>query len=165
MLREVVESKRVKDKGYLFVAYPKKNNKEYTEYIERDTLFPAISPDEEGYVLKSTMKFAHMVSFNDTFTVVGIKNEPKKVKKTTTKKASQCVGDYVSRISDIQQYLKNQREIIDFYNVLAPGYQRDWARFVYSAKRTETQEKRLSEMAKILGEGFKTMNLYRANKK
>lgn len=165
LLKEIVEQNRVKDNGYLFVAYPKKNNKEYTEYIERDALFPAISTDDDGYVLNSTMKFARMVSFNDTFTVVGIKNEVKKVKKSTTSKASQRVGDYVNRIPDIQQYLSNEKEILDFYNALTPGYQRDWARFVYSAKRIETQEKRLSEMAEILGEGFKTMNLYRANKK
>ncbi|MGG0662793.1 hypothetical protein ABE042_01620 [Viridibacillus arvi] len=127
LLKEVVEQNRVKDNGYLFVAYPKKNNKEYTEYIERDALFPAISPDDDGYVLNSTMKFARMVSFNDTFTVVGIKNEVKKVKKSTTSKASQRVGDYVNRIPDIQQYLSNQKEILDFYNALTPGYQRDWA--------------------------------------
>ncbi|MEK4093617.1 YdeI/OmpD-associated family protein [Viridibacillus sp. FSL H8-0110] len=71
----------------------------------------------------------------------------------------------MNRIPDIQQYLSNQKEILDYYNALTPGYQRDWARFIFSAKRKETQEKRLSEMVEILGKGFKTMNLYRANKK
>ncbi|ETT87762.1 YdeI/OmpD-associated family protein [Viridibacillus sp. FSL R5-0477] len=71
----------------------------------------------------------------------------------------------MNRIPDIQQYLSNQKEILDYYNALTPGYQRDWARFIFSAKREETQEKRLSEMVEILGKGFKTMNLYRANKK
>ncbi|MBK3497429.1 YdeI/OmpD-associated family protein [Viridibacillus sp. YIM B01967] len=48
------------------------------------------------------------------------------------------MGDYISRIPGIQQYLSNQKEVLDFYNALTPGYKRDWARFVYSAKRAET---------------------------
>lgn len=51
------------------------------------------------------------------------------------------------------------------YNELTLGYQKDWARYVYSAKKKETQEKRLSEMETILSEGFKTIDVYRRQKK
>ena len=40
-----------------------------------------ISPDEDGYVTGSDLKFSRMVSMNETFTVVGLKSVPKKKKK------------------------------------------------------------------------------------
>ena len=46
------------------------------------------------------------------------------------------------------------------YAELTPGYQRDWARYIYSAKQAATQEKRRTEMLDILGKGHKTKNLY-----
>jgi hypothetical protein len=41
------------------------------------------------------------------------------------------------------------------YSQLTFGYQKDWARYVYSAKRKETQDKRLLEMETVLGAGYK----------
>ncbi|MNN12356.1 hypothetical protein D3C81_1253430 [compost metagenome] len=106
-----------------------------------------------------------MVSFDDVFTAVGLKFETKKTKKTATTKSSQRVEDYISRIPDIKQYLENDEEVLERYNQLAPGYQKDWARYVYSAKRSETQEKRLLETKDILAEGYKSIDLYRGRDK
>ncbi|MGG3640071.1 YdeI/OmpD-associated family protein [Bacillus gobiensis] len=50
------------------------------------------------------------------------------------------------------------------YNELTFGYQKDWARYVYSTKRKEAQEKRLLEMETIVGEGYKSIDLYRRNR-
>ncbi len=164
-IKLVIEKKLLKDKGYLFFAYPKKGNPTYKEYIERDSIFHGIGVDEEGYVSGSDIKFARMVSLNDVFTVVGLKSEPKKAKKAASSKASQCVDDYINNVEDIKQYLKNKVDLLNFYNDLTPGYQKDWARYVYSAKRKETQEKRLIEMETVLGDGFKSMELYRQSKR
>lgn len=68
-------------------------------------------------------------------------------------------------IDDIRSFLKNNEEVLAKYDALTYGYQKDWARYVYSAKREETQEKRLLEMVTILGEGYKSMDLYRREKK
>lgn len=163
-LQLVIEKNAVNEKGYLFFAYPKKNNPKYTEYIERDSIFPYISVDEEGYALNSSLKFSRMVSFDDVFTVVGLKSEVKKTKKTANTN-SQHVDDYIDRIPDIKQYLENDKNEMERFNQLAPGYQKDWARYVYSAKRNETQEKRLMEMKAILVEGYKSIDLYRGRDK
>jgi hypothetical protein len=40
-----------------------------------------------------------MVSMDDVFTVVGLKREKKKIKKTP--EASQCVADYVDKVKDV----------------------------------------------------------------
>ncbi|WP_338010899.1 YdeI/OmpD-associated family protein [Paenibacillus alvei] len=66
----------------------------------------------------------------------------------------------MDHIADIQKYLANSAQL-EFYNNLTPGYQKDWARYVYSAKKTETQQKRLIEMESILAKGYKSFDLYR----
>ncbi|MBI0579041.1 YdeI/OmpD-associated family protein [Neobacillus cucumis] len=161
-LQSVIKQNLLEENGYLFFAYPKKNNPKYDEYIDRDRLIQALPSDEEGYVLGSNIKFARMVSLNDVFTVVGLKSAPKKASST---KNSQCVDDYIVHVEDLKQYLSKSRDLLEKYNQLTFGYQKDWARYVYSAKRKETQEKRLLEMETVLGEGFKSMELYRQSKK
>ncbi|PKR85342.1 YdeI/OmpD-associated family protein [Heyndrickxia camelliae] len=163
-LQFITEKQIVKNNGYLFFAYPKKNNPQYKEYIDRDRFLQEINLDEDGYVPGGNLKFSRMVSLNDVFTVVGLKSAPRKTKKLTSAN-SQCVDDYIANVEDIRQYLQSKEEILNAYNQLTPGYQKDWARYVYSAKRKETQEKRLLEMEKVLGEGYKTMDLYRRDKK
>ncbi|BFH66767.1 MAG: YdeI/OmpD-associated family protein [Paenibacillus dendritiformis] len=162
-LNQVIERQLLEEGGYLFFAYPKKNNPKYAEYIERDSFFAEVPMDEDGYVGGSPIKFARMVSLNDVFTVIGLKSQAKKAASST--KPSQCVDDYVDRVKDIKAYLQHDEEIGERYNQLTPGYQKDWARYVYSAKKKETQDKRLAEMKTVLAEGYKTMDLYRRNKK
>lgn len=162
-LNNVIEKQLLSDKGYLFFAYPKKNNPQYKEYIERDQIFPYINVGEDGYVADSNLKFSRMVSLNDVFTVVGLRSEKKKA--TASSKKSQCVDDYIVHVDDIKRYLEKNAELLSTYNALTFGYQKDWARYVYSAKRKETQEKRLLEMEDILGEGYKSIDLYRRSMK
>lgn len=164
-LNNIIDNNVIEDNGYLYFAYPKKNNPTYKEYIERDQLFIDISPDEDGYVPNSQLKFSRMVSLNETFTIVGFKSLPKKMKKTVCSKASQCVDDYIEHVEHIKQYLTRTEELLNIYTQLTFGYQKDWARYVYSAKRSETQEKRLLEMETILREGYKSIDLYRRKKK
>ncbi|WHY64865.1 YdeI/OmpD-associated family protein [Neobacillus sp. SuZ13] len=164
-LKSVIDNQLLEKNGYIFFAYPKKNNPKYQEYIERDSLFEAVAMDEEGYTFGSDIKFSRMVSLNDVFTVVGLKSTPKKVKKIANSKSSQCVDDYIIHVDDIKQYLNRNEELLASFNQLTFGYQKDWARYVYSAKRKETQEKRLLEMETVLGEGYKTMDLYRRKQK
>ncbi|KMJ56917.1 hypothetical protein AB685_19565 [Bacillus sp. LL01] len=160
----VNEKQLLSDNGYMYVAYPKKGNPVYEDYIERDKFYADLNLDEEKYLPNSTLKFSRMVSLNEVFTVVGFKSVPKKAKKKTSAK-SQCVDDYIVHIEDLKNFLKNNETVLAKYNDLTYGYQKDWARYVYSAKRAETQEKRLLEMAAIIDEGHKSMDLYRRNKK
>lgn len=164
-LQTVIEKQLLNEKGYLFFAYPKKNNKQYSAYIDRDSFFAEMPVNEDGVITGSNIKFARMVSFNDVFTVIGLKAEPVKGKKTANPPSSQCVDDYIVHVEDIKQYLSDKEELLKLYNQLTFGYQKDWARYVYSAKRAETREKRLSEMEAVLAEGFKTIELYKQSKR
>lgn len=151
------------EKGYVFFAYPKKGNKRYETFIHRDEMFPAMGVGEDGYIGNSDVKFARMVSMDDVFTVVGLKREKKKVKKTPV--ASQCVADYEDKVKDIEALLANDPEELEFYRSLTSGYQKDWARYIFSAKQQATRDKRCKQMVEILSEKYKTVDLFRRKKK
>ncbi|WP_059283686.1 hypothetical protein [Bacillus coahuilensis] len=38
-LQKIIEQKLVKDNGYVYFAYPKKNNNKYEAYIDRDSIY------------------------------------------------------------------------------------------------------------------------------
>lgn len=158
-VHEIIEKDVLNKKGYIYLAYPKKGNKVYPTFIHRDDLLAGLNADEVGYIKESTIKFARMVALDDIFTVVGLK-EDSKSKNIQSTKASQCVDDYVEMIPLIEKELQNAPEIFIFYQSLTPGYRKDWARYVYSAKQEATIEKRLNEMKTILSEGYKSRDLY-----
>lgn len=151
------------EKGYLFFAYPKKGNNRYKTFVHRDEIFPAMNVGDDGYIGNSDMKFARMVSMDDVFTVVGLKREKKKVKKTSA--ASQCVADYEDNMKDVEALLGDHPHELTFFKSLTPGYQKDWARYIFSAKQQQTRDKRQQQMIDILSQGYKTIDLFRRKKK
>lgn len=161
MVEKIIQNESLNRKGYIFLAYPKKGNKVYPTYIHRDELFKGLNTDSEGYVGKSTIKFARMVGLDDVFTVIGLKEEEKNKKETVSSKASQRVDDYIEKILDIENDLSDSPKLLAFYQSLTPGYRKDWARYVYSAKQEGTREKRKEEMKVILALGYKSRDLYR----
>lgn len=139
--------------GRLLVAYPKKGNKQINTYVHRDAIFPALQVDDtDGYIPNSEYKFNQMVKLDDTYTIIGLKRVEKKNGKTI---ASQPVADYISYIPAIEKDLENDPHALLFFRSLTPGYQKNWARFVYSAKQETTQLKRKQEMIHLLNEGVK----------
>ncbi|SET48242.1 Bacteriocin-protection, YdeI or OmpD-Associated [Oceanobacillus limi] len=158
-MNQIIKEEQLAEKGYVFFAYPKKGNKRYETFIHRDEMFPALKVGEDGYVGNSDVKFSRMVSMDDVFTVVGLKREKKKSKKSTA--ASQCVADYEDNVKDIEALLRDHPNELMFYQGLTPGYQRDWARYIFSAKQQKTREKRQAQMIDILSQGYKSVDLYR----
>ncbi|WP_077212219.1 YdeI/OmpD-associated family protein [Bacillus dakarensis] len=161
--QRIIKEQLLLEKGYLFFAYPKKGNKRYEIFIHRDEIFPAMKVGEDGYVGDSDVKFARMVAMDEVFTVVGLKREKKKAKKSSA--ASQCVADYVDKVADIEKLLANHPDELKFYQELTPGYQVDWARYIFSAKQQKTRDKRQAQMVDVLSQGYKSYDLYRLQKK
>lgn len=119
----------------IYFCLSEKNNRKYKEYIDRDSFFEQNAVNEEGYVSGSTLKFSRMVSMDDVFTVIGLKSQAPRKSKPTNAKSSQRVDDYVDYISSIREYLNSDQELLELYDHLTAGYQKDWARYVYSAKK------------------------------
>ncbi|WP_336787623.1 YdeI/OmpD-associated family protein [Paenibacillus sp. MMO-177] len=163
LMTEIIENNYLEDGGYFYAAYPKKGNKAYPTYIHRDSLFEGLGASEaDGYVGDSEVKFARMVGLDDVFTVVGFKSEArKKGSSASSKKPSQSVADYEALVSQVEEELQDQPEILAFFRSLTPGYRKDWARYVFSAVQEETRAKRKAEMKFVLGEGYKSIDLYR----
>ncbi|GIN86669.1 hypothetical protein J6TS2_30550 [Heyndrickxia sporothermodurans] len=160
LVQKVIENQYLNKDGYFFVAYPKKGNKVYSTFIHRDELLDGLGADENGYIGTSNIKFARMVGLDDVFTVVGLK-EAARGKNQTSTKASQCVDDYIEMIPEVEKDLINSPDLLTFYQSLTLGYQKDWARYVYSAKQEATKAKRKEEMKMILAKGYKSRDLYR----
>lgn len=160
LVNRVIERQHLQKNGYLFAAYPKKGNKVYATFIHRDDLLAGLGSDEQGYIGTSNIKFARMVGLDDVFTVVGFK-EDAKGRGQTSSKPSQCVDDYISWIPNVEKDLEDTPELLAIYQSLTPGYRKDWARYVYSAKQEATQAKRREEMKMILQAGYKSRDLYR----
>ncbi len=148
--------------GILYFVYPKKGNKQYEQYIGRDDFFTIVDMNNQGYVGESNIRFNKMAAFNDVFTVIGLKHD---ADRKIASKTSQCVADYVQYIPNLQKHFAGDETVLELYNNLTPGYQRDWARYVYSAQTDATQQKRLIEMENILKQGYKSKDLFRQNKK
>ncbi|OKP82049.1 hypothetical protein A3844_24660 [Paenibacillus helianthi] len=163
LINTVIDRNYLDKGGYLYAAYPKKGNKVYSTYIHRDSLFEGVGADEDGYIGASNLKFARMVGLNDVFTVVGFKEETRK-KNEASSKPSQRVDDYTSMIPAVENDLQDSPEALKLYQSLTPGYRKDWARYVYSAVQEGTRAKRRAEMKKILGEGYKSIDIYRREK-
>jgi len=161
--RRIINEDQLLEKGYVFFAYPKKGNKRYDTFVHRDEIFPAMKVEEDGYVENSDLKFSRMVSMDDVFTVIGIKREKKKSQKSAA--ASQCVADYEENVKDVEKILADYPNELKFYKELTSGYQKDWARYIFSAKQEKTRVKRQEQMVDILSQGYKTIDLYRAQKK
>lgn len=161
--QSIINEERLLEKGYLFFAYPKKGNPRYNTFIHRDEIFPAMKVGEDGYVDNSDMRFSRMVSMDDVFTVVGMKREKKKEKKSES--ASQRIADYQENVKDIELLLVEYADVLKFYQSLTPGYQKDWARYIFSAKQQKTREMRHKQMIDILSQGYKSIDLYRQEKK
>jgi len=160
--RYIIDGQHLAENGYLFFAYPKKGNKRYGTYVHRDEILPAMGADEDGYVGNSDLKFARMVGMDEVFTVIGIKREKRKAAKTSA--VSLRVGDYADQVKDVEELLASYPKVQELYRELTPGYQRDWARYLFSAKQSATREKRLEQMVDVLSQGYKTMDLYRQKK-
>ncbi|MGE7946106.1 YdeI/OmpD-associated family protein [Lysinibacillus sp. NPDC093688] len=162
-LHDALKLNALAEQGYLFFVYPKKGNKKYEQFIHRDEIFPAIQVNEEKYIVGSDYKFASLMSLDETFSILSIKRDGKgRGKKKTA--SSQCVSDYEGMIPQLRDALAENTDDLTFYDGLTPGYQKDWARYIYSAKKEETQVARLVEMREIIRLGYKTKELYRKAK-
>lgn len=161
-LTDIISHGRLNPGGVVYFAYPKKGNKRYAQYIGRDDFFTVIDMDNDGYVGQSDVKFNKMVAFDQTFTIIGLKHDAKRRHST---QPNQCVGAYAGRIPELRERLAPHADALAFFDALTPGYQRDWARYVFAVRTDATMPRHLEAMVAILRAGYKSVDLYRQAKK
>ena len=67
---------------------------------------------------------------------------------------------YAVDIPKVSARLTDQPEIQACFDGLTPGYQREWARYIYGAVALKTQQKHFDEMCQILAAGYKSKRGY-----
>ena len=67
-------------------------------------------------------------------------------------------------MKDIERILGDYPNELQFYKGLTPGYQKDWARYIFSTKQQKTRDKRQAQMVDILSQGYKSIDLFRLKK-
>lgn len=156
----IVNEQRLQDGGIIYFLYPKKANRLGHVPIGRDEIFPYLDVEEAtGFVPHTDLKFNRMVSFDAHYTLVALKHIAHQAYKPA--KVSQRVDDYLEDVPRIVDYLSFDSKVQTFFLALTPGYQKEWARYVYSARTDDTRTKRLGEIVHILSQGFKTKAHYR----
>ncbi|TNF07619.1 MAG: hypothetical protein EP317_04410 [Bacillota bacterium] len=157
MKHEILSSINILDEqGLLYMCYPKLKNQLGLKGIHRDHIFPYLHVNEDtGYIADTFMRFNKMLSFDSNYTMLVVKKDTIQRKRSST---SQKVEDYTQHIDDIKDRLKHET-CYQFFLNLTPGYQKGWARYVFSAKTDETKEKRIHEMIDLLGKGVKSKDL------
>jgi len=162
-IRDVMDEKRLNEEGILYIAYPKKGNPTYPDYVHRDEIFGLLNVDvADGSIDHTPFRFNRMVAFDDVFTVLGIKYSQKGRSQTAP---SQSTGDYIGYIEEVRSMIQSDPEVLTKFDALTPGYQRDWARYLYSTPSEATRKKRYEEMSTVLKAGYKTAALYKQSLK
>lgn len=161
-LKAIKKDKLLNYNGQIYVVYPKKTNKKYETFIPRDDVLPYLGFDKDGYMKGTNFKFNRMLSYDETFTAIGLvfheTRKPKQVKKDKE------LVDYDIAVPNLRKAIDHDKVAAEFFDNLAPGYQRQWARYVYSAKTEETIAKRVDNVVDILEQGYKSMREYIASK-
>lgn len=70
------------------------------------------------------------------------------------------LADYEVDIPRVVQLLHNDEWLMEFFIALTPGYQREWARFIFGAKTSVTKQRHIEQMKVIFKAGFKSKRAY-----
>lgn len=147
--------------GVLWIAYPKKGNPTYPEYVHRDEIFPKVRMDDDGYIYDSPYRFNRMLGFDECFTLLEIK----RVAQRKPAKPSHVGSDYLKYIPEVEVMLKDDPDVLATYQSLSPSYRKDWAVYLFTTANEVTRAKRFEELKSVIRAGYKNMTLYRQAQK
>ena len=68
--------------------------------------------------------------------------------------------DYEADIPALIELFAAEQDLQAMLQSLTPGYQREWARFIYGAKAEATKQRHLEQMKTVLKSGYKSKRAY-----
>lgn len=68
--------------------------------------------------------------------------------------------DYEADIPALIELFAAEPDLQAMLQSLTPGYQREWARFIYGAKAEATKQRHLEQMKTVLKSGYKSKRAY-----
>jgi len=63
-------------------------------------------------------------------------------------------------IPDVAALLADDAKLQAFFNDLTPGYQREWARFIFGTKADATKQRHIAAMKTVFSAGYKSKRAY-----
>ncbi|MCH4171395.1 MAG: YdeI/OmpD-associated family protein [Lactobacillus sp.] len=76
-----------------------------------------------------------------------------------------ALADYEVDIPNVAALLADTPVLQQFFNALTPGYQREWARYIFGAKAQATKDRHLADMKVIFEAGYKSKRAYGSRNK
>ncbi|MFC6170948.1 YdeI/OmpD-associated family protein [Loigolactobacillus jiayinensis] len=70
------------------------------------------------------------------------------------------LADYEVDIPKVSDLLNGTPVTKKFFDELTPGYQREWARYIFGAKAEATKQRHIADMRTILDAGYKSKRGY-----
>ncbi|GEO69837.1 YdeI/OmpD-associated family protein [Levilactobacillus acidifarinae] len=67
---------------------------------------------------------------------------------------------YEPMIPQVADLLADDVSLQAFFTTLTPGYQREWARFIFGAKAKATQQRHIAVMRTVFQAGYKSKRAY-----
>lgn len=160
-IESIMSSQCLSNKGNFFLLYPKLRNVVGLPGVHRDDIFPYLGVNEEGVVAGTPYKFYKMISAGEVYTLIGLR--PVQSFKPRSSTPSGRASDYEHHIPELISRLSEGDKVL--FELLTPGYKRDWARHIYSARGEATRQKRLGEMIQALRLGHKNIDAYHRARK
>ena len=72
------------------------------------------------------------------------------------------LADYEADIPAVRALFSQSDEgkLLEFFDQLTKGYQREWAKFIFDSKATATKDRHIAEMKEVLAAGYKSKRGY-----
>ncbi|WP_461214835.1 YdeI/OmpD-associated family protein [Lacticaseibacillus sp. GG6-2] len=70
------------------------------------------------------------------------------------------LAEYEEDIPKVAALLADQPETQAFFNALTPGYQREWARFIFGVASDATQVRHIAKMQAVFAARYKSKRAY-----
>lgn len=70
------------------------------------------------------------------------------------------LAEYEQDIPAVATLLQSAPDMQAFFNQLTPGYQREWARFIFGTASEATKQRHIDKMREVFAAGYKSKRAY-----
>lgn len=70
------------------------------------------------------------------------------------------LSEYEADIPAVTALLAPKPEMQAFFTALTPGYQREWARFIFGTASAATKQRHIAKMEEVFAAGYKSKRAY-----
>lgn len=74
--------------------------------------------------------------------------------------AQKPLADFEVDIPRVSALLADNQEMQAFFDALTPGYQREWARFIFGSATEATKARHIEVMQTVFAAGYKSKRAY-----